>query len=85
MLLAEQLGTLDDLIGGLQAPCVHVAGGEFLSEARRSARVQGVDHVSESGVHMHGITHLQRTVRRGSTAIVINDHRIFLIRIEMRR
>src|SRR5699024_5565015 len=53
MLFAELFCPLDNFIGGLISPGIYVTGGEFLSEAGRTAWVQSVDHVAEGCIHMH--------------------------------
>ena len=85
MLFAELFCPLDNFIGGLISPGIYVTGGEFLSEASRTAWVQSVDHVAEGCIHMHGVTELQRTVSGRGSAVVIDDHRIFPGCIEVGR
>ena len=45
MLFAELLRAFDDVICCTFAPRIDVAGGEFLSKANRSARLDDVDHI----------------------------------------
>ena len=86
VLLAELLRTFDDVLGGAVAGRVHVTGRPFLPVAGGAGRKgHHIDHVTQGSVGVVGVAAFKIAARRTAAAVVVDDHRILLRRIEIRR
>ena len=83
--LTELFHTLNDVLGPAFAPGIDVPGCEFLSEARRTGRLDDVHDVAAGGIEVVRIAALEVASRRGAAAVVIDNHRVLFRRIEVRR
>ena len=55
VLLAELLGTLNDVLCGVVTIGIHVAGGKFLSEARATRGLNHIHYIAHSRPSVEGI------------------------------
>ena len=81
----ELFRSLDDLVSCPVPPSIDVAGGEFLPVTDGTAGIDDIDHIVARSEQLGtiGRSHAARGGR--GAAIIIDDQRIFLLRIEGRR
>ena len=79
----ELLHSLDDVVGHILSPGVHVAGAVLLAKSAGTTRVDHVDDISQRGIIDLWIAALKIARRGRATTIVVDDDGIFLRCVEV--
>ena len=85
MVGTELTGALYDVVGSVVAVGIDVACRELLSEACASAWLHNQHHIAQCGIGMCGIAALEIATDGRASAIIIHDHGILPVGVEMRR
>ena len=81
----ELLRSFDDFIGSVVTPRIDVACRELLTVTDSAAGLDDIDHVVARSEQLSAVRRSDATRGRRGTAVVINNQRIFLVRVEIGR
>ena len=85
MFCGKTFRAFDDVVSHIVARRVDMSRCILLTKAGCTAGIDGVDHISLSGIHVRCIAALERSRRWRAATIVVDQHGILLRGIEVRR
>ena len=73
----------DDIIARTLSPGIDVTRCKLLAETNRTGRFESKYHITHVGQHRKRVVELQFASRRYTTSIIVDQHRVLLLRIEI--